>query len=166
LRAYSLPPGVSLEEMEEIWNRIDFSGKRRSLEGTPTPSSLPDSSTTPSSRSGEGKGSTFDPSFFMPPTGNVRFLREISERGKVEMESMLEKMKGRQKVVWGEPEAYIDQVESGESPTESEVAEASVMGGGDSLVEGEDAVRVDEDLEANDVTASAVDYRQVVEDKE
>lgn len=158
LRAYSLPPGVSLDGMEEIWNQLDFSGKQRLLEKTPAAPLLPSCSV-------EEKKSTFDPSFFMPPTDNVRFLREVSERGKVDMELMLEKTKGRPKVVWGEPEAYVDQVESGWSPTESEMVEASVEGGG-SLVKGGDAAPVDEDVKASDAAASATDYGQVVEDKE
>lgn len=162
LRAYSLPPGVSLDGMEEIWNQIDFSGKQRLLEGTSAPSSLP--SSTPS-YSLEEKESTFDPSFFIPPTASVRFLREVSERGKVDMEMMMERAKGRPKVIWGEPEAYIDQVESGGSPTESEVVEASAMGG-ESLVKGGDAAPVDEDIKANEITASATDYSQVAEDKQ
>jgi len=111
----------------------------------------------------EEKESTFDPSFFMPPSGHVMFLREVSERGRVEMELMFEKTKGRPKVIWGEPEAYIDEIESGGSPTESEVVEASVKGGG-SLVKGETAAPVDGDIKASDASASATDYSQVVED--
>ena len=94
-RAYSLPPGVSVEEMEDIWNQLDF-GKRKQVKEEP---------------SGEGEKSTFDPSFFSHPGENVRLLRELSMQGKVDMELMLEKAKGRPKLIWGEPEAYIDQAE-------------------------------------------------------
>ena len=105
-RAYSLPPGVSVEGMEEIWNQLDFGGKQRRLEGI---SAVSSGSGSPASVE---KESTFDPSSFSPPSKNVRLLRELSMRGKVEMELNSEREKGRPKLIWGEPQAYIEQVES------------------------------------------------------
>jgi len=125
-RAYSLPPGVSVEEMEEIWNQLDFGGKQRRLEELPetySGDSGPGSPSTPPS-SVEEKESTFDPSFFAPPSKNVELLRELSTKGKADMVLMSEMAKGRPKLIWGEPEAYIDQVESDGMPTETEVVEA------------------------------------------
>ena len=158
-RAYSLPSGVTLEEMEDIWNQLDFGGKQRRLEGTSAASSMPSSTS-----SSVEKESTFDPSFFSPPTKNVMLLRELSMKGKVDMELMSEKAKGRPKLIWGEPEAYIDQVESDGSPAENEVVEANETAG-DPLVKCGEAIPVDEDIKANEVTASVADYSQAEEDK-
>lgn len=161
-RAYSLPPGVSIEDMEEIWNDLDFGGRLRQLEETSEASSQDGEPSTPSPSAKE-KGSTFDPSFFAAPSKHVELLRELSMRGKADMELMFEKAKGRPKLIWGEAEAYIDQVESDGSLTENEVVEASEMAG-DPLVKCEEAVPVDEDIKANEVIASVADYTQA-EDK-
>jgi len=164
-RAFSLPPGTSLEEMEEIWNQLDFGGKQRQPAETSDAPSGDGESASPStpSSSVEEKESTFHPSFFMAPTKNVEILRELSMRGKVDMELMSEKTKGRPKLVWGEPEAYVEQVELGGSLTENKVVEASEVAG-DALVKCEEAVPVDEDIKVNEVAASVADYSQV-EDK-
>lgn len=161
-RAFSLPPGTSLEEMEEIWNQLDFGGKQRQPEETSdAPSGDGESASPPTqSSSVEEKESTFHPSFFMAPTKNVEILRELSMRGKVDMELMSEKTKGRPKLVWGELEAYVDQVELGRSLTENKVVEASEVAG-DTLVKCEEAVPVDEDIKVNEVAASVADYSQV-----
>ena len=160
-RAFSLPPGISLEEMEEIWNQLDFGGKQRQLGDTSVALSGDGESAPPSSV--EEKESTFHPSFFTAPTRNIEMLRELSTRGKVDMELMWEKTKGRPKLVWGEPEAHINQVESSGSLTENEVVEASEVAG-DPLVKCEEAVPADEDIKVNEVAASVADYSQV-EDK-
>jgi len=157
-RAYSLPPGVSVEDMEEIWNDLDFGGRLRRLEETSEASSRDGEPSTPSSSEKE-KESTFDPSFFAAPSKHVELLRELSMRGKVDMELMFEKAKGRPKLIWGEAEAYIDQVESDGSLTENEVVEAREMAG-DPLVKCDEAVPVDEDIRANEVIASVADYTQ------
>src|SRR3978361_2078874 len=73
-RAFSLPPGVSVEEMEGIWDQLDFGGKRRrQLEGTGEASSGDSGSPWPSTQppSAMEKESTFDPSFFSPPGKHV-----------------------------------------------------------------------------------------------
>jgi hypothetical protein len=152
-RAYSLPPGVSLEEMEEIWNQLDFGGRRRRPEeASEAPSG--DGESDPSSTTRvEERESTFDPSFFSLPSKNVKLLRNLSIRGKADMELMLEQTRGRPKLIWGEPEAYIDQVGSDGSVTEDELMEASEMVG-DPLVKCEGAVPVD----VNEVTTSVADY--------
>jgi len=159
-RAYSLPPGVSVEEMEEIWNQLDFGGKQRQWEEASSGDSGSGSSPTPSSSCMEEKGGTFDRTFFSRPSKNVEFLRELSMKGKVDMELMLEKAKGQPKLIWGEPEAYIDRVEWDGVPTESEVAEASEMVG-EPLVKCEGAIPVDEDIRPNELTALLADYGQV-----
>ena len=161
-RAFSLPPGTSLEEMEEIWNQLDFGGKQRQPEETSDAPSGDGESASPLTRSSsvEEKESTFHPSFFMAPTKNVEILRELSMRGKVDMELMSEKTKGRPKLVWGELEAYVDQVELGRSLTENKVVEASEVAE-DTLVKCEEAVPVDEDIKVNEVAASVADYSQV-----
>lgn len=150
-RAYSLPPGVSLEEMEDIWNELDFGGKRQRPEETSE-----DGGSVPSS-SVEEKESTFHPSFFALPSKNVKLLRELSMKGKVDMEMMLEETKGRPKLIWGEPEAYVDQVEGDGSLSRDEVVEASEVAG-ELLVKCEEGVPVDEDIKVNEVTASVADY--------
>ena len=144
-RAYSLPPGVSVEEMEEIWNQLDFGGKQRRLEGWSESGGSGYASSSRPHSSVEEKESTFDPSFFAPPSKNVELLRELSMKGKADMELMSEKAKGQPKLIWGEPEAYIDQVDSDGVPTEAEVAEASEMAG-EPLVKCEEAVPVDKDI--------------------
>ena len=161
-RAYSLPPGVSVEEMEEIWDQIDFSGKQRLLGGTPVASSRDGGSAMPSS-SGMEKESTFDPSFFLPPSKHVQDLRELSMKGKAEMELMLEKAKGRPKLIWGEAEAYIDRFGSDEVPTETEVAGANEVVG-EPLVRCEEGIPVDEDIRANEATAPLADYGRAPEE--
>lgn len=159
-RAYSLPPGVSVEDMEEIWNQLDYGGKRRQLEASSSDSGSASSSAPPSSTERE---STFDPSFFSRPSKNIELLRELSTKGKVEMELMLEKAKGQPKLIWGEPEAYIDQVELDGVPTSSEVVEANEMAG-ESLVECEGGVPADEGIiKAIEVAADLADYSQVEE---
>lgn len=161
-RAYSLPPGVSVEEMEEIWNRLDFGGKQRRLGDTSEASSGDNGSAQPPTppNSMEEKESTFDPSFFSPPSKNVRLLRELSMKGKVEMEMMLEKTKDRPKLIWGEPEAYVDQADLGET----ELIEASGVAG-EPFVKYQEGIPVDEDIITNDVTAPLTDYSQVEEDR-
>ena len=147
--------------MEDIWNQLDFGGKQRRLEET---SEVPSGEGEPVPPSpAEEKESTFDPSFFAPPSRNVKLLRELSMRGKADMELMLEQTKGRPKLIWGEPEAYIDQVESDGALTENEVVEASKMGG-ELLIKYEEAVPIDEDIKVNEITASVADYTQA-EDK-
>ena len=140
-RAYSLPPGVSVEEMEEIWDQLDFGGKRLLPEGTPEASSG-DSETEKESR--------FDPSLFLPASNHVKGLRELSVKGKLEMELMLEKAKGRPKLIWGEAEAYIDRIGSGGMPTEAEAAEANEVAG-ELLVGCEEGIPAVEDTRANEV---------------
>jgi len=159
-RAYSLPPGVSVEEMEEIWDQIDFGGRRRQLEGMPEASSG-DSGSAPSSVA--EKGSTFDPSYFLPPSKHVKELRELSVKGKVEMELMLEKAKGRPKLIWGEAEAYIDQVQSDGVPTETEAVEANEAVG-EPLVRCEEGAPAEEDIRANEVAAPLADYSTETEE--
>ena len=165
-RAYSLPPGVSVEEMEDIWNQLDFGGRQRQADEVSKASSSDGgsaSSLTPSSSEGEEKESTFHPSFFSPPSKSVELLRELSMRGKVEMELMLEQTKGRPKLIWGEPEAYIDHRELEGVPTATEVVEASEMSE-EPLVRCE-GVPVDEDIRADEVTAPSADYSQAEEDR-
>ena len=152
-RAYSLPPGVSVEEMEEIWDQLDFGGKQRQPEGTREASSGDNgsaSSFTPSPSAME-KESTFDPSFFVSPSPHVKQLRKLSMKGKVEMEMMSEKEKGRPKFIWGEAEAYIDRVGPEGVPTETEVVEANETAG-EPLVGCEEGILVDEDIRTNGAT--------------
>lgn len=145
-RAYSLPPGVSVEEMEEIWDQIDFSGKQRLLEGTPVAS--PQDGGPAWVSTAMEKESTFDPSFFSPPSKHVEELRELSMKGKVEMELMLERTKGRPKLIWGEAMAYTDRIGLDEVPTEGEVVGAN------------EGIPADEDIRANEVAAPLADYGQ------
>ena len=157
-RAYSLPPGVSVEEMEEIWNQLDFGGRQRQLEGTSKATSGDSKSASPAPK--EEKESTFNPSYFALPSRNVEVLRALSIKGKVDMELMVERMKGQPKLIWGEPEAYVDQVELDEMPTEAEVVEASELAG-EPLVKCEEAVPVDEDIRADEVAVPLTDYSHV-----
>lgn len=77
-------------------------------------------------------------------------------KGKVEMELMLERAKGQPKLIWGEPDAYIDQVGMDRVLTETEVVEADEMAG-EPLVKCEEGVPAGADLKANDVTAPLTD---------
>jgi len=94
------------------------------------------------------KESTFDPSFFSPPSKHVEELRELSMKGKVEMELMLERTKGRPKLIWGEAMAYTDRIGLDEVPTEGEVVGAN------------EGIPADEDIRANEVAAPLADYGQ------
>ena len=116
--------------MEDIWNRVDF-GKQRGSEETPETSSGDGEHMQPSAPfiRLEGKGSTFDPSLFAPPSRKVISLRALSVQGKVDLELMLEKTKGRPKLIWGETEAYTDQVEFGGASSGTKVAETSKTAG-------------------------------------
>lgn len=158
LRAYSLPPGVSVEEMEDVWMQLDFGGKQRQgSEGTSdashegkgyTPPSPPDLPL-------EDKESKFDPKNFAPPGKAIMLLRELSMKGKVDMELMLEKAKGQPKLIWGEPEAYVELDEmSGEVVERGETAGEPVVVGGESTP-------IDEDIRVNEAVASWADYGQV-----
>lgn len=165
-RAYSLPPGVSVEEMEDIWNQLDF-GKRRQVEETPK-TSFGDKENAPSCAPflpSEERGSTFDPSYFSPPSRNVRLLRELSMKGKIDMESMFDKAKGQPKLIWGEPEVYIDQVGLNGVPFGTEVVETGEVAG-EPLVVCEEAVLVDEYFGTNEVTAPLVDCSQKAEERQ
>lgn len=154
-RAYCLPPGVSMDEMEEIWNKLDFGSQRRLEEasevisgdgverGPPSGPLLPPVE----------KESRFDPSFFLPPTGNVVLLRKLSRKGKVDMDLMSKKAEGQPKLIWGEPEAYMDQAESDEVPsgTDEVTIEASEVAG-EPLVTYVEAALADEDIRADEAT--------------
>jgi len=148
--------------MEEIWDQIDFSGKQRLLEGTLVASSGDGGSATPFSSAME-RGSTFDPSFFSPPSKHVEELRELSMKGKVDMELMFEKAKGRPKLIWGEAEAYIDRVGSDGVPTETEVAGGNEVVG-EPLVRCEEGIPADEDIRADEVTTPLADYGRAQEE--
>lgn len=155
-RPYWLPPGVSVEEMEEIWNQLDFGGRQRQLEKTPE-SRLGDRGCTSSSTPFiplEEKESTFDPSSFSAATRNILLLRELSMKGKVDMESVLEKTKGQPKLVWGEPEAYVDQVELGGVPSETEAVGTNGIAG-ESLALGEEITPADENTTPSGVTVQS-----------
>lgn len=145
--------------MEDIWNQLDFGGKQRQPEKSET--SPDDNGRIPSSgeRLPLEKESTFDPSFFSHPGKNVQLLRELSVRGKADMEAMLEKTKGRPKLIWGEPEAYGEQDEIVQAPSETEMMEASEVAG-EPLAMCEDAA--DEDV-GTEVTAPLTDCSQVEE---
>lgn len=154
-RPYWLPPGVSVEEMEGIWNQLDFGGKQQPEKG---PVACPgDSSSTPFIPL-EEKESTFDPSSFLVATGNILSLRKLSMKGKADMETMLEKTKGQPKLVWGEPEAY--QVGWGGVPSETEVpAEASEIAG-EQFALSEETVPVGEDVTPSKVTVPSSNHER------
>lgn len=159
LRAYSLPPGVSVEEMEDIWNQLDFGGKQRRPETSEA--SAGNSGDSPSSTPFlplEEKETTFDPSYFAAPSKNVKLLRELSMKGKTDMELMLEKAKGRPKLIWGEPEAYIDRVEWDGAPSETVKVDDIAR---EPVVVCEEVIPVDEDVRTN----GAADYTQAEEDR-
>ena len=137
--------------MEDIWNQLDF-GKPRPLGETSKGSSGASGPPIPFLPS-EEKESTFDPSFFSPPNKNVRLLRELSMKGKVDMELMSEKVKGRPKLIWGEPEAYIDQVEMNDVLSETDVVDANEVAG-EPFVVCEEAVLVDEDIRTGEELAN------------
>lgn len=84
-------------------------------------------------------------------------------KGKADMQLMMEKAKGRPKLIWGEPEAYIDQVELDRVPSGTEVVEASEVAGGP-FVACEEPVLVDEDIRVNEETTLLMDYSQTEEE--
>lgn len=151
--------------MEEIWDQINFSGKQRLLEGTPVASPGDGGSVSSSTLSSSAmeRESTFDPSYFSPPSKHVEELRELSMKGKVEMELMLERAKGRPKLIWGEAEAYIDRVGSDGVPTEVEAVGANEVVG-ELLVGCEGGIPADEDIRANEVTVPLTDYDRAPEE--
>jgi hypothetical protein len=150
-RAYYLPPGVSVKEMEGIWNDLAFGSRRRQEEASEGGSECGSPSSGPLVLL-EEKQSKFDPSLFCQPSRAVKSLRKLSVQGKVDMELMLKEAKGRPKLIWGEPEAYMDQVGSDGVPSGTEVIEA-LKAAVESLATSEEAVIIDEDIRTEEATA-------------
>lgn len=158
LRPSCLPPGVSIEEMEDIWNQLDYGNVRQLEETSEGPPGDSDYTS-------EEKESLFDPSHFYSPTKNIRLLRELSMKGKLDTELMLEKERGRPKLIWGELEAYTDQVELDGTPPGTEVVVEASEVAGEPLVLCEEVVLVDEDIRTNEATVPLVDCSETEEER-
>ena len=99
-RAWCLPTGVSLREMSERWQALDFGGKRGE----------------------EARETAFDPSYFRKPNRQLQELRALARAGRDETEALM--AEGRKKVVWGEPHGAAE--ESIDIPCNAAVAEEEI----------------------------------------
>ena len=70
--AFLIPSHITHDQLEEYWNSLSYSGKPQ-----------------------EG-GHEFDPSMFISPSPRIQMLRELSRRGKEEMEAQ----EDEPKIVW------------------------------------------------------------------
>jgi hypothetical protein len=88
-RAWSLPTGVSFEDLPQYWSELNFGEPKPEAQQTEdTPQDLPED---------------FDYSKFRLPDEHVQILRDLARSGR-EFSEMLEKKEaGRKKIVLGEP---------------------------------------------------------------
>lgn len=88
-RAWSLPTGVSFEDLPQYWSELNFGEPKPEAQQTEdTPQDLPED---------------FDYSKFRLPDEHVQTLRDLARSGR-EFSEMLEKKEaGRKKIVLGEP---------------------------------------------------------------
>ncbi|KAJ7288412.1 mitochondrial protein Pet127-domain-containing protein [Mycena rebaudengoi] len=132
-RAYSIPSGVSYEQLPAYWHGLNFGGEDGALLVDALDDSRP-----------------FDYSKFRPPSATVERYRELARQGR-EFSEMMEQMEaGRKKVVLGEPfdisdvevEAY--KAEEERVPQDLEAASAlESLESGSPDITGEDACEVD-----------------------
>lgn len=73
--AYLIPSNVAEDELEEFWNSISHGAKPEHMTST----------------------TEFDPSMFIPPPPRIEVLRQLSRKGKEDMEAF----EDERKVVWG-----------------------------------------------------------------
>lgn len=102
---FDLPTGVSVEQMAQIWEEMDFSGGDI-----------------------EQARSTFSPDRFREPTPNILALRKVAQRGRKRTESEAERLAGAHKVVW-EPQSdafFQDTSAGGDASATSEAQNEAV----------------------------------------
>lgn len=101
-RAYSLPTGVSLDDMAERWDSLNF--------GAENPGESP-------------KAMPFNRDYFRSAGRNIQQLRVLARAGKDETDKLALTMAGKRKVVWGEPGASEEEVNDSVSAIASPATE-------------------------------------------
>ncbi|EIN12750.1 Pet127-domain-containing protein [Punctularia strigosozonata HHB-11173 SS5] len=99
-RAWALPSGLSVEQMEERWNSMNFGGS-----------------------SSEGS-SPFDPRLFYRAPFQTRMLRQLAREGRNDTEAWQEAERGLPKIIWGKPDEVRPEELDGEEGSVQPAAEA------------------------------------------
>ncbi|KDQ25849.1 hypothetical protein PLEOSDRAFT_1044677, partial [Pleurotus ostreatus PC15] len=100
-RDFLLPSGATLENIEELWGKLDF---RKAT----APSTL--DSTSPAAS----------------PDKRIEFLRSVARSGREHTEAVADQRKGMPRLVWGEGEPWVDEHGVFDEPVESESEQAEV----------------------------------------
>jgi hypothetical protein len=79
-RAWSLPTGLDMTQMEERWKSMNFGGT--ATEET----------------------SAFDPKYFLEVTRGIEALRQLAREGRIDSEALMEEERDLPKIVWGQPD--------------------------------------------------------------
>lgn len=94
---WSLPDNISLGEMKEIWDSLNYGG-------VPQPGSPGGPVLLNEDGEQVSSGSTFDPDRFRQPSAMVRRLRILAKQGREHTYKDSVERKGQPKIVWGMPE--------------------------------------------------------------
>ncbi|KAF9497714.1 Pet127-domain-containing protein [Pleurotus eryngii] len=115
-RDFLLPSGATLENIEELWDKLNFrkATAPSTLDST-SPVASPDAvvSTTSDSvpeQDGGGVASpTINPDNFRSPDKRIEFLRSVARSGREHTEAVADQRKGMPRLVWGEGEPWVDE---------------------------------------------------------
>ncbi|KAF7422635.1 hypothetical protein PC9H_010791 [Pleurotus ostreatus] len=132
-RDFLLPSGATLENIEELWDKLDFrkATAPSTLDST-SPAASPDavvsttSDSVPEQDGGEKHSPTINPDNFRSPDKRIEFLRSVARSGREHTEAVADQRKGMPRLVWGEGEPWVDEHGVFDEPVESESEQAEV----------------------------------------
>ncbi|EGN98005.1 hypothetical protein SERLA73DRAFT_109301 [Serpula lacrymans var. lacrymans S7.3] len=149
-RAWNLPRGVSLTQMEEVWNNMVFN----------RPDGVEDEINT--NTDAEKPTSTFDPTFFRSAKFNIKQLRSLSKAGRRDTLLAQSAEAGMPKIIWGQPDSFefMTELTGGNEPLQDECVE------GVSQSASQDAGIVSEDIIEKSNSADVAELPEVDLDPE
>ncbi|KAL0960662.1 hypothetical protein HGRIS_005692 [Hohenbuehelia grisea] len=164
-RAWNIPAGMSRNDLEAFWDRLDFNAPLPAAGESDGPEArVVDAAMATLAAGGTPPPSTFDPRYFQTARGNVKLLRRIARSGRAHTQQIARERAGKPIVMWGVPEGelgvYPEVVEE-EVLAEAELEEhAAEM---EAAVDAEITANLVEELDEDLVESIAEDHEEVVE---
>lgn len=111
-----LPSGATLENIEELWDKLNFrKATTTPLTSASTPAAPPSNtavstaSDSVSNQAGGKPSPTINPDNFRSPDKRIEFLRSVARSGREHTEALADQRKGMPRLVWGEGEPWVDE---------------------------------------------------------
>ncbi|KAF4577114.1 hypothetical protein EYR36_005101 [Pleurotus pulmonarius] len=136
-RDFLLPSGATLENIEELWDKLNFRkatttpSTNASTPATPPPADAATVSDAanlvPEQGGGDKSAPTINPDNFRSPDKRIEFLRSVARSGREHTEAVANQRQGMPKLVWGEGEPWVDEHGVFDEPVQSESEQAEAV---------------------------------------